>query len=267
MTLLRAAARTLLASYFVVSGVKAVKNPAPLVPAAEPLADKFVPMVKQYAPDQVANYIPEDAATLVRLNGAMQLVGGIALASGKGRRIGATLLAASLVPSTFAKHPFWTRETADEKAIDRAHFLKNASLLGGVLLASADTEGKPSLAWRATQGGHSIAKDTRKAGNRVVKNTSALTDAALAEGALLVGAVVKQSRKTQKKAAKDFKRSKGNAKKQALAAGQAAQKAAIQASKDAKAFAKDAQKEGRKQLKMAKKAAARVSKNIQLGEN
>lgn len=267
MTLLRTAARTLLASYFVVSGVKAVKNPGPLVPAAEPLADRFVPLVKQYAPEQVASYIPEDARTLVRLNGAMQLVGGLALASGKGRRLGAGLLAASLVPSTFAKHPFWSRSNADEKALDRAHFLKNTSLLGGVLLAAGDTEGKPSLAWRATQGGNSIAKDSKKVGRQVAKTTSAFTDAALAEGALLVGAVVKQSRRTKKKAAKEFKKSKVTAKKRAIAASEAAQQAAKQARKDAAAFAKQAQKQGQKQLKTARKKADKVSKNIRLGEN
>jgi putative oxidoreductase len=29
------------------------------------------------------------------------------------------------------------------------HFAKNASIAGGLLLASVDTEGRPSLTWRA----------------------------------------------------------------------------------------------------------------------
>jgi hypothetical protein len=29
------------------------------------------------------------------------------------------------------------------------HFLKNLGLLGGLLLAAADTEGRPSIGWRA----------------------------------------------------------------------------------------------------------------------
>ena len=37
MTLLRAGYRTMLASYFITSGVKAVRNPAPLAELAEPL--------------------------------------------------------------------------------------------------------------------------------------------------------------------------------------------------------------------------------------
>ena len=50
MTLLRAVYRSMLASYFISSGVKAVRNPGPLVPLAEPLAEKIVPVVKRYAP-------------------------------------------------------------------------------------------------------------------------------------------------------------------------------------------------------------------------
>src|SRR5687768_1818111 len=104
MTLLRAAARTMLASYFISSGVKALRDPDSLVPAAEPVAEKLVPLVKQYAPDQVSSVIPTDTATLVRVDGALQIVGGLALATGKGRRVGSWLLATSLIPNTIAKH-------------------------------------------------------------------------------------------------------------------------------------------------------------------
>ena len=259
MTLLRAAARTMLASYFVVSGVKAVKDPGPLAPAAEPLADRFVPLVKQYAPAQVANVVPEDAVTLVRVNGAAQILGGLALATGKGRRLGALLLAASIMPSTVAKHPFWTRTDPDEKALDRAHFLKNVSLLGGVLLASVDTEGKPSLSYRAQKGGESLAKDARKArkslakgASHLSKDTGQLADEALAGGAALVGAVVASSRAARKKAAKELKHAREVAAKQASEAREAAAKAA-----------KQAEREARKQVKLARKKA----KNIKLGEN
>ena len=119
MTLLRAVARTMLASYFVSSGIKAIRDPEALVPAAEPLVDRVVPLIKEYTPEQVASFVPENTATLVRLNGAAQLVGGIALATGKGRRLGALLLAGSLLPSTIAKHPFWTVQDPEERAQDR----------------------------------------------------------------------------------------------------------------------------------------------------
>ncbi len=248
MSIIRAAGRTLLASYFIASGIKSLKDPTPLVPAAEPLADKVVPLVKQYAPEPVAGYVPQDAKTLVRINGAAEVLGGLALATGFGRRLGALLLAGTLVPSTIAKYPFWSREDPEQRADDRAHFLKNASLLGGVLLASVDTEGKPSIAYRAHKGGQTLAKDTKKAGRKVAKSTSAITNAALAEGAMLAGAVVTQSRKARKQAAK-----------QAADARKAAERAAKPALKDAKSAAKDAQKQFAKAQKQAGKAVGNVA--------
>jgi uncharacterized membrane protein YphA (DoxX/SURF4 family) len=258
MTLLRAGARTMLASYFIVNGVKAVRNPDPLVPAAEPVADRVVPLVKKYAPQQVATVIPEDTANLVRVNGAAQIVGGLALASGKGRRLGALLLAGSLVPTTLARHPFWSRTDPDERALDRSQFLKNVSLLGSVLLAAGDTEGRPSLAYRAQKGGHSIAKETRKARKSLAKSTSGLAksttgaaDEALAGGAALVGAVVASSRAAKKMAAKELKSARQLAAKEAAELREAAEKAAKRAKKDQ-----------RKQQK-----ARRRDKHIRRGEN
>ena len=252
MTLLRAAARTMLASYFISSGVKALRDPDSQVPDAEPLTDKVVPVVKDYAPEQVASFIPEDARTLVRVHGATQVVGGLALASGKGRRLGALLLAYSLIPSTIAKHPFWSRTDAAERAHDQHQVLKNLSLLGGVLLASADTEGKPSLAWRAQRGGKSLAKSTGKLAKRAESLTeggSDLAESALAGGAALVGTVVASTRKARKQATKQFARAQKLAARQAEETRKAAIKAAKQAKKDAP-----------KQLAAARKLAAQRAK-------
>jgi uncharacterized membrane protein YphA (DoxX/SURF4 family) len=250
MSLLRAIPRTMLASYFVAAGIKAIRDPESLVPAAEPLVDRVVPLVKEYTPEQVAGYVPENTVTLVRINGIAQVVGGAALATGRGRRLGALLLAGSLIPSTIAKHPFWTVQDPEERAQDRNHFLKNVSLLGGVLLASQDTEGKPSLAWRAQKGGESIAKETRRASKKLSKSTnkaagsaSELAEAAVAGGAALVGAVAESSGRVRKQAAKQLKEA-------------AAAKAA-----------KKAKKEARKELKVVAKKAKKIGKNVQLGEN
>jgi uncharacterized membrane protein YphA (DoxX/SURF4 family) len=285
MTLLRSAARTMLASYFVVSGLKAVRDPESLIPAAEPLVDGVVPQIQRFAPEQVSSYIPTDAKTWVRINGVLELVGGVALATGKGRRLGAGLLALSLVPTTIGKYPFWSRSDPAERAADRDHFLKNLSLLGGVLIASRDTEGRPSLGYRAQKGGQALVKntntlaaDTRKASRKVAKETKELTDAALAEGALLVGAVVGSTRKGRKQAAKQLKAAKATASKRAVEAKQAAAKAAKQAQKDAGKVAKKTSKDAGKQLEAAKKeagkqraaakkSAQRSTENIQLGEN
>ncbi|GAB3928600.1 hypothetical protein GCM10027613_46250 [Microlunatus endophyticus] len=84
MTLVRAVGRTMLSSYFVLSGIRAIRRPEEFVPDAEPLTDRLVPAVKRFAPAEVAGFIPEDTALLVRLNGAVQVAGGLALATGKG---------------------------------------------------------------------------------------------------------------------------------------------------------------------------------------
>lgn len=46
-------------------------------------------------------------------------------------------------------HAFWTVEDPQERALQRAHFLTDLSALGGLLIAAADTHGKPSLAYRS----------------------------------------------------------------------------------------------------------------------
>ncbi len=263
MTLLRAVPRAMLASYFVASGIRAIRDPEALVPVAEPLTDRVVPLVKQYAPEQVAGVVPENTVTLVRVFGVAQVLGGAALATGKGRRLGALLLAGTLVPSTIAKHPFWTVPDPEQRAQDRSHFLKNVSLLGGVLIASFDTEGKPSLAWRAQKGGQSLAKETRKASKKLAKSTGRvaggandLAEAAVATGIALVDALADSSRKVRKQAAKQLKEAKALAAQQAEEAQAAAAKAA-----------KKANKEARKQAKVVSKKVKEIGENVQLGDN
>jgi uncharacterized membrane protein YphA (DoxX/SURF4 family) len=263
MTLLRAVPRAMLASYFVASGIKAVRDPESLVPAAEPIADRLVPLVKQYSPEQVAGVVPENTVTLVRLFGVAQVVGGAALATGKGRRLGALLLAGTLVPSTVAKHPFWTVQDPEQRAQDRSHFLKNVSLLGGVLIASVDTEGKPSLAWRAQKGGQKLGKETRKASKKLAKSTgkvaggaNELAESAVVTGVALVEALADSSRKAKKKAAKQLKEAKALAAHQAEEAQAAVAKAA-----------KKANKQARKQAKVVSKKAKKIGENVQLGDN
>src|SRR5512133_213794 len=270
MSLLRAIPRAMLSTYFVAAGIKAIRDPESFVPAAEPLVDRVVPLVKEYAPEQVAGYVPENTVTLIRINGIAQVTGGLALATGKGRRLGSLLLAGSLIPSTIAKHPFWTVQDPEERAQDRNHFLKNVSLLGGVLLAAQDTEGKPSLAWRARKGGETIAKETRRASKKLTKGSGdvagsagELAEAAVATGAALLAAVGDSSRKLQKQAARQFEHAKDVAAMQAAEAEGAAAKAAKKFKKEAKKL----KKEAKKQAKVVAKKAKQLGENVQLGEN
>jgi hypothetical protein len=99
----------------------------------------------------------------VRLNGIAQAGGGLLLATGHLTRPAAAVLAVSLVPSTVAGHPFWTYEDPERRRVHATHFLKNAGLLGGLLLAAADTEGSPSVGWRMRR----IARDSRHRADRL----------------------------------------------------------------------------------------------------
>ena len=95
----------MLASYFVINGVKALRHPEEFVADAQPLADKVLPLVTSSLPAEVRGYLPEDTAGFVKCNGALQIVGGLSLATGLGRRLGAGVLALTMVPHVLVANP------------------------------------------------------------------------------------------------------------------------------------------------------------------
>ena len=142
--LLRKIARPLLGSAFVASGVDALMSPATPARTAQPVLDAG----RSVLPGSVTSAVPNEAETVIRVAGAVQVGAGLALALGKGPRIASTVLAGTLVPTTLFASDFWNEQDPALKAAKRSAFTKNVGLLGGVLIAAADTEGKPSLAWR-----------------------------------------------------------------------------------------------------------------------
>ncbi|MGV9710045.1 DoxX family protein [Gordonia sp. NPDC003424] len=142
--LIRRIARPMLASVFVYAGIDSLRNPQKRAEMAAPFIDKSVEVL----PDSVTDKVPTDAVTLVRVNGAVQVGAGVLLATGKFPRIASLGLASSVVPTTIAGHAFWNETDPVKRSMQRTQFLKNTSLLGGLLIAAVDTEGKPSLAWR-----------------------------------------------------------------------------------------------------------------------
>jgi uncharacterized membrane protein YphA (DoxX/SURF4 family) len=181
MTVVRALARPLLSTIFVVQGAKAVRDPEPHVAKAQPVADRLVPLVRKVAPPQIGDRIPESTANLVRLNGAAQVLGGLALASGKGRRLGAVVLAGSLIPTTLAGHSFWQESDKTVRAAQKVQFMKNLGLMGGLLLAAVDTEGKPGVAWRATHGAKAAKRETTRGAKAAKREAKLFAKAAKRE--------------------------------------------------------------------------------------
>jgi uncharacterized membrane protein YphA (DoxX/SURF4 family) len=100
---------------------------------------------------------------LVRLNAAVQLGAGLLLATGRFPRLAALALAGSLVPTTLAGHRFWEESDPQAKTNEIHHFIKNLSILGGLLVAAVDTGGRPSLRWRTRRAARETAKDVGRA--------------------------------------------------------------------------------------------------------
>jgi uncharacterized membrane protein YphA (DoxX/SURF4 family) len=139
MPRIRSIARPLLAATFIAGGIDTLRNPAMKVPAAETVVAPLVRMLPQLS----------NTEQLVKLDAAVKLACGTMLASGRFPRLSSLTLAVSLVPTTLAEHRFWAESDRTKRTQQQLHFLKNASILGGLILAAVDTEGKPSLAWRA----------------------------------------------------------------------------------------------------------------------
>jgi len=170
MAVLRGIARPMLAAVFIIQGYDTVRHPEKVVKRAEPV----IRPLKERVP-----ILPEETEDTVRLNGAVQVVAGSMLALGIWPRLAAATLAGSLVPTTLAGHRYWEQDDPQTRTQHRIHFLKNIAVLGGLLIAAADTSGNPSLAWR---GRHAVqaarhdvtlatrtAKASGKAGARIGK--------------------------------------------------------------------------------------------------
>lgn len=139
--LIRRLARPLLASVFVVDGVDTLMHPETRTQAAGAL----VSTGEQRLPDSVSAKLPADPAKVIRINAAVRVGAGTLLALGRMPRLSSLALAASVVPAAVTEQDFWNESDAQQRAAKRTAFLKDVGLLGGLLIASVDTEGKPSL--------------------------------------------------------------------------------------------------------------------------
>jgi putative oxidoreductase len=159
MTITRLIARPMLASTFVVGGINALKHAETSASRAKPVTEKMVPLAQKAAPGVP---IPTDEVTLVRVNAIAQIAAAAALATGRAPRLASTVLAASLVPTTLAGHRFWEESEATARTQQKLHFFKNVSVLGGLIIASFDTEGQPGVAWRARRAAADVRRETKQ---------------------------------------------------------------------------------------------------------
>ncbi|EPH02663.1 hypothetical protein HMPREF1531_01973 [Propionibacterium sp. oral taxon 192 str. F0372] len=186
MSLIRFAGRALFSAPYVVDGYQMITRPEHDEEQISAAVDRVVPFISSVLPDPVAGSLPVEPRTWTRLFGGLQMLGGITYASGFGRRAGAWLLVLATLPKLGSSHGLLT----------------DLGLLGGAVVATQDTAGKPSLAWRAAQSRKSIgsqATQTSRSAHRISRKFSAKAGK-LGE----VGA--RKARKVAKKMAKELDR-------------------------------------------------------------
>lgn len=158
--LIRRLARPMLSAIFINAGVNELRNVEQHVKVGAPLIEKVRPSL----PDQ----LPSEPAALVRIDAGVKIVAGLALALGKFPRLASLLLAGGLVPTTLAGHRFWELDEPGERTSQQIHFFKNLGLLGGLILAAVDTEGRPSLGWWSRRAARRLAERTTELAEKVL---------------------------------------------------------------------------------------------------
>ena len=160
-------ARPLLAGIFVVDGIDAVLHAGTRFAATNDAALPVTRLLRR----------PENTKSLVRINGAVQLTAGLLLGAGFLPRPMAMALGSALLPSTLTGHAFWNESDVQTRAAQRTQFLKNASILGGLLLAATDTDGNPSVAWRAHRAFRRASTTVDRAATRVAASATGVAQA------------------------------------------------------------------------------------------
>jgi uncharacterized membrane protein YphA (DoxX/SURF4 family)/vacuolar-type H+-ATPase subunit H len=144
--LIRRIARPLLSAVFIGQGIETLRNPSATLEATEPTVAAL-----RSLPEPYGDKVPSNPETAARINAAVQVSGGLLLATGKLPRIASAALAFTVIPGSLGGHLFWTESDSERKADKRRALLTDLSLLGGLIIAAADTAGKPSLGWRGRQ--------------------------------------------------------------------------------------------------------------------
>lgn len=150
--LIRRVARPMLATTFIARGVDSLRSPKTAADAARPTLDRLSNL-----PDPVGPNVPTDADAVAKVTAAVQIGAGLLLATGKLPRFASAALAVSVVPGSLGAHAFWNETDPERQASERRAFLADVSLIGGLIIASVDTEGKPSLGWRGRRAARKVS--------------------------------------------------------------------------------------------------------------
>lgn len=166
----------MLSAVFISRGIEALRSPKPATDASRQTLEGLSKL-----PDPVGTNVPSDAETVAKVTAGVQIGGGLLLATGKLPRLASAALALSVVPSSLGGHAFWSEVDPQRKADERRAFITDISLIGGLIIAAVDTEGKPSLGWRGRRAARKVSGAVTAALPAGAAAGSSLSDSALAE--------------------------------------------------------------------------------------
>ncbi|WP_350271217.1 DoxX family membrane protein [Brevibacterium sp. CBA3109] len=156
MSPIRFLARPMLAAGYISNGVDRLRRPEAAAASIGPLLNMARKQID----------VPIDAPTLARATGAAQVAAGSLLAIGRFPRVSATILVGTYLLDTVGERIAADKATSKEdKQARTERTLIRTSLLGGALLASVDTAGKPGLWWRTQHAAEDLwssVEDTSK---------------------------------------------------------------------------------------------------------
>jgi uncharacterized membrane protein YphA (DoxX/SURF4 family)/gas vesicle protein len=162
----------MLATTFITRGVEAMRSPKPAADATRSTLEGLSKL-----PDPVGANVPTNAETVAKVTAGVQIGAGLLLAAGRLPRLSSAALAVSVVPGSLGGHAFWNENDPVRKAAERKALFADVGLIGGLIIASVDTEGKPSLGWRG-----------RRAARKVGERVSGVLPSTSASGGALIDA-------------------------------------------------------------------------------
>ena len=160
MTIAQRLARPLLASSIIAAGVDQLRNPESAAASLEPALAQVTSM------NPSLSVVTENPDLVVRPSAASKSVLVLLSPWASCPSFAAILLGATQTVTAAVEYLSAPADTEAEQRARNTTLLKNASILGGVVYASVDRGGKPSLAWRAEH----LARDAQKQASKAIDN-------------------------------------------------------------------------------------------------
>lgn len=209
MSLVRRISRPLLGAGFIAHGVDRLRSTDQAAENLEPTLEEIAALLPQAEP------FLNDSKRVTRVLGGVEVVAGLALSIGRCPRTAALALVGVHKFTSYVQYRTASLDDVEDLTAQRSTLLKNLGILGGLGLAVADLDGRPSLSWRAEH----ISKQARKKGAKFTEKTidraEELGDDALKVARSLEKDAKKSFRQAEKKAKKTVSQAAKEARKQA----------------------------------------------------